>query len=150
LYDTPGVLWPRIIVEQSGFNLAASGAIGVNAFDEETVALALLHYLIPTYPQVLHARYKIDDVPSHTDEDMLEAIGRQRGAVQSGGRINLTKAAHIVIHDFRTAALGRVTLETPDEFAAWLTEGKIADAERAVRKEAIEKNKKTAYKSNKR
>jgi ribosome biogenesis GTPase A len=150
LYDTPGVLWPRIIVEQSGFNLAASGAIGVNAFDEETVALALLHYLIPTYPQVLNARYKIDDVPSHTDEDMLEAIGRQRGAVQSGGRINLTKAAHIVIHDFRTAALGRVTLETPDEFAAWLTEGKIADAERAVRKEAIEKNKKTAYKSNKR
>jgi ribosome biogenesis GTPase A len=81
---------------------------------------------------------------------MLEAIGRKRGAVQSGGRINTTKTAHIVIHDFRTAALGRVTLETPEEFAAWLAEGKIADAERAVRKEAIEKNKKTAFKSKKR
>ena len=78
---------------------------------------------------------------------MLEAIGRQRGAVQSGGRINTTKAAHIVIHDFRTAALGRVTLETPEQFAAWLAEGKKADAERAVRKEAIEKTKKTARKN---
>jgi ribosome biogenesis GTPase A len=150
LYDTPGVLWPRIIVEQSGFNLAASGAIGVNAFDEETVALELLNYLIPHYPNELKQRYTIDDVASHTDEEMLEAIGRKRGAVQSGGRINTTKAAHIVIHDFRTATLGRVTLETPDEFAAWLAEGKIADAERAVRKEAIEKNKKTAFKSKKR
>jgi ribosome biogenesis GTPase A len=150
LYDTPGVLWPRIIVEQSGFNLAASGAIGVNAFDEETVALELLNYLIPHYPNELKQRYTIDDVASHTDEEMLQAIGRKRGAVQSGGRINTTKAAHIVIHDFRTAALGRVTLETPDEFAAWLAEGKIADAERAVRKEAIEKNKKTAHKSKKR
>jgi len=150
LYDTPGVLWPRIIVEQSGFNLAASGAIGVNAFDEETVALELLNYLIPHYPEVLHQRYTIDDVASHADEDMLDAIGRKRGAVQSGGRINTTKTAHIVIHDFRTAALGRVTLETPTEFAAWLAEGKIADAERAVRKEAIEKNKKTARTSKKR
>jgi ribosome biogenesis GTPase A len=99
---------------------------------------------------VLHQRYNIDDVASHTDEEMLDAIGHKRGAVQSGGRINTTKTAHIVIHDFRTAALGRVTLETPEQFAAWLAEGKIADAERAVRKEAIEKNKKTAHKSKKR
>jgi ribosome biogenesis GTPase A len=126
---------------RSSVNLAASGAIGVNAFDEETVALELLHYLIPHYPNALHQRYNIPDVASHTDETLLEAIGRHRGAVQSGGRINLTKAAHIVIHDFRSAALGRVTLETPEQFAAWLAEGKQADAERAVRKEAIEKNK---------
>ena len=150
LYDTPGVLWPRIIVEQSGFNLAASGAIGVNAFDEETVALELLNYLIPHYPDVLHQRYNIDDVASHTDEEMLQAIGRKRGAVQSGGRINTTKAAHLVIHDFRSAALGRVTLETPEEFAQWLAEGKIADAERAVRKEAIEKTKKPSRTNKKR
>jgi len=121
----------------------------VNAFDEETVALELLNYLIPHYPEVLHQRYNIDDVPSHTDEDMLDAIGRKRGAVQSGGRINTTKTAHIVIHDFRTAAMGRVTLETPEQFAAWLAEGKKADAERAVRKEAIEKNKPKKKPSNK-
>jgi len=134
LYDTPGVLWPRIIVEQSGFNLAASGAIGVNAFDEEVVALELLNYLIPHYPQALADRYKITNVASHTDETLLEAIGRVRGAMQSGGRVNTTKAAEIVIHDFRNAALGRLTLETPEEFALWLAEGKKADAERAQRK----------------
>ena len=141
VYDTPGVLWPRIIVAQSGYNLAASGAIGVNAFDEEEVALELLNYLIPHYPQALQARYKANDVPSHSDEQLLEAIGRQRGAVQSGGRVNTAKAADIVIHDFRSGALGRLTLETPQEFAQWLAEGKQADAERAVRKEGTEKNK---------
>jgi len=142
LYDTPGVLWPRIIVAQSGYNLAASGAIGINAFDDEEVALELLNYLIPNYPEALTARYKIQEVAGHTDEEMLDAIGRQRGAIQSGGRINTTKAADIVIHDFRTAALGRITLETPTEFAAWLALGEQADAERAVRKEAFEKAKK--------
>ena len=141
VYDTPGVLWPRIIVAQSGYNLAASGAIGVNAFDDEEVALELLNYLIAHYPQALQARYKVNDVPSHTDEQLLEAIGRQRGAMQSGGRVNTTKAADIVIHDFRSGALGRVTLESPQEFAQWLAEGKQADAERAVRKEGTEKNK---------
>jgi ribosome biogenesis GTPase A len=142
LYDTPGVLWPRIIVEQSGYNLAASGAIGVNAFDEEVVALELLHYLIPHYPQALSERYRINDVASHTDETLLSAIGRLRGAMQSGGRVNTTKAAHIVIHDFRSGALGRVSIETPSQFAAWLAEGKKADAERALRKLAAEKTPK--------
>ena len=133
LFDTPGVLWPRIIVEQSGFNLAASGAIGVNAFDEEVVALELLNYLIPNYPQALLERYKLE-VQGLSDEQALNAIGQHRGAVQSGGRINTTKAANIVIQDFRANALGPITLETPEEFAQWLKQGKQADAERASRK----------------
>ena len=144
LYDTPGVLWPRIIVEQTGFNLAASGAIGVNAFDEEVVALELLNYLMAHYPAAIEARYKIKDVPSYTDETLLEAIARQRGAIQSGGRVNTSKAAELLIHDFRSAALGRLTLETPDEFAQWWAEGKKADAERAQRKEGRKKPKKMA------
>ena len=147
LYDTPGVLWPRIIVEKSGYNLAASGAIGVNAFDDEEVALELLNYLIAHYPQALTQRYKIETVSAHTDESMLEAIARYRGAIQSGGRVNTTKAAEIVIHDFRSAALGRLTLETPAQFAAWLASGLKADAERAQRKEAAQKEKKQARKS---
>jgi len=144
LYDTPGVLWPRIIVEQSGFNLAASGAIGVNAFDEEVVALELLNYLIPHYPQALEARYKIKAIETHTDETLLEAIARQRGAIQSGGRVNTSKAAELVIHDFRSAALGRLTLETPAEFAQWWAEGLQADAERAKKKQGFKKAKKPA------
>ncbi len=147
LYDTPGVLWPRIIVEKSGYNLAASGAIGVNAFDDEEVALELLNYLIAHYPQALTQRYKIETVSAHTDESMLEAIARYRGAIQSGGRVNTIKAAEIVIHDFRSAALGRLTLETPAQFAAWLASGLKADAERAQRKEAAQKEKKQARKS---
>jgi ribosome biogenesis GTPase A len=140
LFDTPGVLWPRIIVEQSGFNLAVSGAIGVNAFDEEVVALELLNYLITHYPLALQERYKLNAAQELTDEQALNAIGRHRGAVQSGGRINMHKAAHIVIQDFRSNALGRITLETPEEFMRWLKEGKQADAERTLRKRE-QKNK---------
>jgi ribosome biogenesis GTPase A len=139
IYDTPGVLWPRITVEQSGYNLAASGAIGVNAYDEEEVALELLNYLISHYPDALTQRYKVTDVPGQTDEDLLQAIGRQRGAVQSGGRVNTVKAAEIVIHDFRSGALGRLTLETPDEYAQWLAQGQLADAERNLRKTGLKK-----------
>ena len=137
LYDTPGVLWPRIIVLQSGYNLAASGAIGVNAFDDEEVALELLAYLMAHYPEEIKVRYKLGDISGMNDEQLLEAIGRQRGAVQTGGRINTTKSAELVIHDFRSGALGRITLETPEEFARWLAEGKKADAERTARKEAF-------------
>ena len=147
LYDTPGVLWPRIIVEKSGYNLAASGGIGVNAFDDEEVALELLNYLISNYPKAITARYKISDVSAHTDESLLEAIARYRGAIQSGGRVNTVKAAEIVIHDFRSAALGRLTLETPAEFSQWLASGLKADAERAEKKAALHKEKKQARKT---
>ncbi|QDL38373.1 ribosome biogenesis GTPase YlqF [Rhodoferax sediminis] len=133
LYDTPGVLWPRIIVARSGYNLAASGAIGRNAFDEEEVALELLGYLTRHYPGAPAARYSVD-VAGLTDEQLLQAIGRKRGAVQSGGRVNLQKAAEIVIYDLRAANLGRITLETPEEFAAWLAEGQKVDAERQLKK----------------
>lgn len=138
LYDTPGVLWPRIIVAKSGYNLAASGAVGRNAFDDEEVALELLDYLRGPYAGLLEARYKIADAASMTDEQLLDEIGKKRGALQSGGRINLQKAAEIVINDFRSAAIGRMTLETPAEFAEWLAAGQKLDAERQIKKDAIE------------
>ena len=138
LWDTPGMLWPRIIVAQSGYNLAASGAIGRNAFGEEEVALELLSLLIKKYPVALTDRYKVDITPESTDESVLEDIGRKRGAVLTKGRINLQKAAEIVIYEFRAATLGRITLETPDEFASWLAAGQLLDAERQVKKDAIE------------
>ena len=149
LFDTPGVLWPRIIVAQSGFNLAASGAIGRNAFDEEEVALELLAYLKLNYAAALQARYTlakttgkadvadtadIADIANMADDELLAAIGRKRGALQSGNRVNLQKAAEIAIYDFRAAALGRITLETPDEFAQWLAAGELVDAERQLKK----------------
>jgi ribosome biogenesis GTPase A len=138
LFDTPGMLWPRIIVAKSGYNLAASGAIGRNAFDEEEVALELLDYLIPHYPELLKARYKVELPAGTTDELLLEEIGRKRGAVLSKGRINLQKAAEIVMYEFRQATLGRITLETPTEFQLWLEAGQKLDAERQVKKDDIE------------
>lgn len=135
LFDTPGMLWPRIAVEQSGYNLAASGAIGRNAFDEEEVALELLARLRTHAPYValLDARYKLGDVADLSDEELLTAIGRKRGAVQSGGKVNMQKAAEVLIYEFRQAVLGRITLETPAEFAGWAA---TADAIEAKRREA--------------
>jgi ribosome biogenesis GTPase A len=136
LYDTPGLLWPRIIVAQSGYNLAASGAIGRNAYDEEIVALELVDYLRRDYPALLEARFKLAGVAQMKDEEVLEAVGRQRGALLGKGRINTQKAAEIVIGEFRSATLGRITLETPEEFAQWLAKGQQLDAERLAKKEA--------------
>jgi ribosome biogenesis GTPase A len=71
LYATPGMLWPRIIVAQSGYKLAASGAVGRNAFDEQEVALELLDYLGVHYPQALAARYKLQDAQALSDEQAI-------------------------------------------------------------------------------
>lgn len=146
LYDTPGVLWPRIIVAKSGYNLAASGAVGRNAFDDEEVALELLDYLRQHYAAQLEARYRVDGAAQLSDEQLLDAIGRKRGALQGGARVNLTKAAEIVIQDFRSGALGALTLETPEEFARWLAQGQQLDAERQKKKDAIELDRLVRFK----
>ncbi|MCZ8252202.1 MAG: ribosome biogenesis GTPase YlqF [Hylemonella sp.] len=137
LYDTPGMLWPRIIVAQSGYNLAASGAVGRNAFDDQEVALELLDYLKPSYPALLAARYSLKGWEALQSEELLEAIGRSRGALMAGNQVNLQKAAELLIHDFRSGALGRITLETPEEYARWLAEGRKLDAERQLRKDEL-------------
>ncbi len=146
LWDTPGMLWPRISVIESGYNLAASGAVGRNAYDEELVALELLRRLQTRYAAQLEARYKLGLAPAALaampDDALLEAIGRKRGAVMTGGRVNVQKSAEIVMTDFRTATLGRITLETPEEFEAWQAAGVLRDAERDAKKQAREDRKK--------
>ena len=146
LFDTPGVLWPRIIVPQSGYNLAASGAIGRNAFDEQEVAIELAAYLQSNYPMQLEARYKLKDVASMTDEALLIEVGRKRGAMLGGGKFDMQKASEALIYDFRAAVMGRITLETPEEFAVWLTAGQAQDAVRQVKKDAIELDRKIRFK----
>ena len=140
LYDTPGMLWPRIIVPQSGIHLAASGAVGRNAYDDQEVALELLDNLKLAYPALLIARYgfahtpeALVDVPA---EDLLEALGRQRGALVSGGRVDAQKAAELLIGDFRAALIGRITLETPAQYLQWLRAGQAADALRQQERKA--------------
>lgn len=142
LFDTPGMLWPRIAVEQSGHHLAASGGIGRNAFDEEDVALALLAKVRQRYADRLQTRYKLADIATLTDDELLADIGRKRGGLLAGGQVNRQKAAEIAINDFRTGAWGRITLESPDEFARWWAEGQALDAERQAKRDARNQRKK--------
>jgi len=130
LYDTPGMLWPKIIVPQSGYNLAASGAVGRNALDEETVALELLNYLRQHYLPQLQSRYQADPEESQSwqDTDWLEWIGRRRGALLGGGRINYQKAAENTLTDFRDGQIGRITLETPEQWQIWLAAAREEEA----------------------
>ena len=136
LFDTPGMLWPRIIVERGGYHLAASGAVGRNAYDDEEVALVLLANLHRDYPGQVERRYGLTVEPDGTEEARLEAIGRRRGAILPGGRIHLQKAAEIVLQDFRSGVLGRITLETPDDWVRWQAEAEVLEAERRARKQA--------------
>jgi ribosome biogenesis GTPase A len=136
LWDTPGVLWPRIIVARSGYNLAASGAVGRNAFDEEEVALELLGYLRQHYAERIEARFGIGPIAGLRDDEVLQAIGQRRGALLGKGRVNVQKAAEIVMHELRSGGFGRITLETPEEFAQWLAVGQQMDAQRQAKKEA--------------
>ncbi len=143
LFDTPGMLWPRILVEHAGYNLAASGGIGRNAYDEEEVAMALLARVRHRYADRLVARYKLaDDMATSgdiTDEALLAEVGRKRGGLLPGGHVNLQKAAEVVLNDFRGGAWGRVSLETPEEFAQWHAAGMAAEATRLAKKAARKK-----------
>jgi ribosome biogenesis GTPase A len=134
LFDTPGMLWPRITVPQSGYHLAASGGIGRNAYNEEEVALELLNCVNRNYPGRIAERFKLPDMSALTDEEQLTEIAKKRGAIQSGGRVNLQKAAEILMGEFRTGGLGLVTLEVPVEMAQWQAEAEVAEAARREKK----------------
>lgn len=146
LFDSPGMLWPRIVVEQSGYHLAASGAVGRNAYDEQEVALELLGAVRGRYAERLQARYKLNVTPAdHPPDALLAEIGRRRVALMAGGRVNLQKAAEIVINDFRAGTWGGITLETPAEFTAWSDAAHAADAERqALRAQRRKREKRPA------
>ena len=114
LYDTPGMLWPKIDHPIDGLMLAASHAVGVNAYIDEEVATWLAGFLLEHYPTLLKARYGID--AAATDAvGVIETIARKRGCLIKGrgGEFDLEKAAAILLVDYRSGALGRITLETP-------------------------------------
>jgi len=113
LFDTPGMLWPKIANENSGYRLAVSGAVKDTAFDHDDIAYFAADYLLKTYPKRVMERYKLTEQPEH-EEDLIEAIGRRRGCVRSGGRVDLHKASVILINEIRDKTLGAITFEMPD------------------------------------
>jgi len=133
LYDTPGMLWPRIVVEQSGWHLAASGAVGRNAYDDVEVAMHLLASVRGPYAARLVERYKLPTIVGLTDEELLTEAGRKRSALLPGGRVHLQKAAELAITDFRSGAWGRVTLETPADFLQWQAAGEVRELARQAK-----------------
>jgi ribosome biogenesis GTPase A len=74
------------------------------------------------------------------DDALLEAVGRKRGALLPGGRVHLQKAAEALLTDFRSGALGRITLETPERFAAWLVRARQAEAQRLAERQERQGN----------
>ena len=114
LVDTPGLMWPKIEHDSDGYMLAASHAIGRNAVLEEEVATFLAAILLARYPALLTARYGFA-VQGLDAPGVLDAVARRRGCLLKGrgGELDLEKAALILLTDYRSGTLGRISLETP-------------------------------------
>ena len=119
LVDTPGMLWPKIAMASDGLMLAASHAIGSNALIEEEVAVFLADVLLEQYPQLLSARYGFK-TGGMDGIAVVEGVGARRVFRQKGGDLDFEKASHTLLQDYRSGALGRISLETPQTRAVRL------------------------------
>lgn len=110
--DTPGILWPRIENESSGYRLAATGAIKDSAMEHTDVAYFLAGYLLENYYDQLTERYALEAPPDGAVA-LLDAIGQKRGCLRKGGIVDYDRTSAIFLTDFRSGALSGITLETP-------------------------------------
>ena len=124
LLDTPGVLWPKFEDEKVALNLSYTGSIKDEVLDVLEVAFNLLIFLYNNYKENLMNRYELtlndfEEIKSEDENDeiysLLKLIGRKRGAVISGGQIDEEKTANIILNDFRSGKLGKITLEKANE-----------------------------------
>ena len=124
LLDTPGVLWPKFEDENVALNLAYTGSIKDEVLETIEVSFKLLIYLYNNYKSNLLERYKItegelEQINSEDENEeiynLMKLIGKKRGAVISGGEIDDEKTAKIILNDFRSGKLGRITLEKVNE-----------------------------------
>ena len=108
LLDTPGVLWPKFD-DRTGLHLSYTNAIKDEILNIEDLTLYFLRELAESYPENLKKRYGVD--PTMEAIDIYEAIAKRRGAIIAGGDFDYTRTATIILNDFRTGKLGRITLE---------------------------------------
>lgn len=121
LSDTPGILWPKIEDPDSGYRLAASGAIKDTAIEYELVALYAAGFMLKAYPERLTERYKIETGGLEA-ESLLEEIGKRRGGLRAGGQVDLHKASEVLLLDMRGGKLGPISFETVTEWQEKLAE----------------------------
>lgn len=110
LLDTPGILWPKFEDPEVGVKLAVTGAVSDLVTDVEELAVRLLELIVLVKPEALSQRYKVADVVGKGVKG-LEEIGRRRGYLIHGGEVDLSKAAVLVLKEFREGLLGRITLD---------------------------------------
>ncbi|EKO3416172.1 ribosome biogenesis GTPase YlqF [Vibrio fluvialis] len=149
LSDTPGILWPKVENPHSGFRLAATGAVKDTAMEYDEVAFYTVEYLAAHYPEKLKKRYQIEETPE-SDVEWMEAIGRKRGALRAGARVDLHKASEILLHELRQGIIGQITLELPEMITQELIEVEIAEARKAEEKAKIKEERRKRYLRNKR
>ncbi|HNL36790.1 MAG TPA: ribosome biogenesis GTPase YlqF [Agitococcus sp.] len=141
LIDSPGILWPKIENPKSGYRLALAGSIKNTAMNHEDVACFGAEFFLKQYPDLMKKRFKLEDLPSH-EVEFLEIIGKQRGCLGSGGYVDFHKIATILLLEFRSAILGRISLETPEVAIAEQQEVERILAEKAAQKELEGQQKK--------
>lgn len=122
LLDTPGVLWPKFDNEEVALNLSYIGTIKDEILDKTEIAFFLLKFLLQNYKTNLLERYKLQEIeiqnimeniqnPNEQIMEVLYLIGKKRGAIISGGNVDEEKVSNILLDDFRTGKLGRISLE---------------------------------------
>lgn len=114
LLDTPGVLWPKFEDDNTALNLAFTGAIKDEIMDIEELALKLVERLQNTYGKESKERYKLNEI-FENPIDTLDAIGKKRGTLISGGQIDYNRLAVILLDEFRGGKIGKISLESPLE-----------------------------------
>ncbi len=113
LLDTPGILWPKFEDREVGLKLAFTGAVNDEIYDMENVAHLLLTALRRDHPERLQERFKFKEALPERTEELMAAIGRKRGCLLKGGRIDLEKVQHILMAEFRMGKFGKISLDTP-------------------------------------
>lgn len=115
LMDMPGLLWPKFEDRIVGENLAITGAIKDAILDTEEIAMKLCGRMRRLYPALMLARYPIApdaaSLESFGEFDLLEAVGRKRGFLISGGEVNTERTANTLLEEFRSCKIGRMTLD---------------------------------------
>lgn len=116
MLDTPGVLWPKFDDKIVGERLAFTGAVKDQILDTELLAVRLLDFLRSLKPADFIARFKLEDIDLEAIDsyELLNVIGKKRGMLISGGEINTERAAIMLLDEFRSGKLGRITLEMPE------------------------------------